>query len=150
MLSLIRSVESRKKMILKYLLVILLVGISLPDHARSGDAFSPWDFATPEVKVEQNPRELSPPAVLLKTGIQFFSKYISPVDGDRCPAYPTCAAYGRQAVEKHGFFLGTLLTVDRLIHDGDERDPHVLIYGKWRLFDPVSNNDFWWRGNNKP
>ena len=127
------------------LLIILLVGMFLPAHAGADDAFSPWDFATPVIKVKQEPRELSPPAVLLKTGIEIFSKYISPVDGDRCPSYPTCAAYGRQAVEKHGFFLGWLLTVDRLIHDGNERDPLVLIYGKWRFYDPVSNNDFWWR-----
>jgi hypothetical protein len=50
-------------------------------------------------------------------------------------------------MEKHGFFLGWMMTVDRLLHEGQEEtkvSPVVYYEGKWMLFDPVWNNDFWW------
>jgi hypothetical protein len=58
-----------------------------------------------------------------------------------------------EAFEKHGFFLGWLMTVDRLIHEGSEElsvSPLVYIGGRRRIFDPVENNDFWWfKGNGR-
>ena len=76
----------------------------------------------------------------------FFSEHISAVDGDRCPSSPTCSSYSAQAFKKHGFFVGWVMTVDRLIHEGDEGDTSPLIKGNGRLsiHDPVKNNDFWW------
>ncbi|HRT27653.1 MAG TPA: membrane protein insertion efficiency factor YidD, partial [Syntrophales bacterium] len=60
------------------------------------------------------------PASLLVAAVKFFRAYISAVDGDRCPMYPTCAAYSIQAFEKHGLIAGYLMTVDRLIHENNE------------------------------
>jgi len=48
-------------------------------------------------------------------GIKEFREYISVVDGDRCQMVPTCSTYSLQAVEKHGFLYGILMTTDRLI-----------------------------------
>ena len=78
--------------------------------------------------------------------IRIFQKYISPVDGDRCPCYPTCSQYGVEAIRKHGALVGTVMTIDRLIHESDEirRVPVIRIYGSYRYYDPVENNDFWW------
>lgn len=72
---------------------------------------------------------------------------ISPVDGDRCPSLPSCSSYSLQAMKKHGFFMGWMMTVDRLIHEGKEEtrvSPVVYSEGQWKIFDPVENNDFWW------
>jgi putative component of membrane protein insertase Oxa1/YidC/SpoIIIJ protein YidD len=76
----------------------------------------------------------------------FFSKHISAVDGDRCPSDPTCSSYSAQAFRKHGFFVGWAMTVDRLIHEGDEGSvsPLVRRNGRLKILDPVENNDFWW------
>jgi putative component of membrane protein insertase Oxa1/YidC/SpoIIIJ protein YidD len=114
--------------------------------AQGNDNFTPWDFATREMKSADAKTELSLPATLLKGGFIIFSKYISPIDGDRCNMYPTCAAYSREAVEKHGFIGGLLLTVDRLIHESNEIDtaPRIVKWDRLRFLDPVSNNDFWW------
>ena len=73
-------------------------------------------------------------------------KHISAVDGQRCPSEPTCSAYSAQAFRKHGFFIGWMMTVDRLIHEADEgrNSPVVKRHGEFKIFDPVSNNDFWW------
>jgi len=79
--------------------------------------------------------------------ITFYSKHISAVDGDRCPSFPSCSAYSARAFKKHGFFLGWMMTVDRLIHEGKEEtkvSPVVFSEGKWKIYDPVENNDFWW------
>lgn len=42
--------------------------------------------------------------------------------------------------------MGWLMTVDRLIHEGDEASLSPLVYenGQVKIFDPVENNDFWW------
>lgn len=114
--------------------------------ARGEDNFTPWGFAVQGMKSADSKTELSWPATLLKGGLLIFSKYISPIDGDRCNMYPTCAAYGREAVEKHGFMGGLILTVDRLIHESDEINtaPRIIKWDRLRYLDPVSNNDFWW------
>jgi hypothetical protein len=79
--------------------------------------------------------------------VHVYRNHISPLDGDRCPSLPTCSSYSVQAMEKHGLFLGWMMTVDRLLHEGQEEarvSPVVYHEGKWKLFDPVRNNDFWW------
>ena len=79
--------------------------------------------------------------------VNLYRDHVSPIDGDRCPSLPTCSSYSVQAMQKHGFFLGWMMTVDRLLHEGQEEtkvSPVVYHEGKWRIFDPVQSNDFWW------
>ncbi|PKL16540.1 MAG: membrane protein insertion efficiency factor YidD [Spirochaetae bacterium HGW-Spirochaetae-5] len=47
--------------------------------------------------------------------VRFFQIVISPQDGPNCRHIPTCSAYGRQAVVKHGAFLGSVLAGDRVL-----------------------------------
>lgn len=51
-------------------------------------------------------------AVLL---IRVFQIWISPLDGPSCRFSPTCSAYGKIAVQKHGAFLGGILAGDRIL-----------------------------------
>jgi len=76
----------------------------------------------------------------------FFSQHVSAVDGDRCPSEPTCSSFSVQAFKKHGLAVGWLMTVDRLIHEGDEWSvsPVKNRGGKVKIIDPIENNDFWW------
>ena len=62
--------------------------------------------------------------------------------------YPTGSAYARQAIKKHGAFLGGILTIERLMHEGNEAQvaPRIQKYGIWRVYDPVEANDWWWYG----
>jgi hypothetical protein len=79
--------------------------------------------------------------------LSLYRDHISPVDGDRCPSIPSCSSYAERAFKKHGFFIGWMMTVDRLIHEGKEEtsvSPFVYSEGKVKIFDPVENNDFWW------
>ena len=80
--------------------------------------------------------------------INLYSKYISPADGPRSPSYPTSTAYGKQAIEAHGFLLGIILIADRLIHESDQHlGPKIIIHGNRRYHDPVEANTYWWGKN---
>jgi hypothetical protein len=78
--------------------------------------------------------------------VSFFRDHVSAVDSDRCPSHPSCSSYSIEAFKKHGFLMGWLMTVDRLIHEGDEASISPLVYDNARvkILDPVENNDFWW------
>jgi hypothetical protein len=79
--------------------------------------------------------------------VSLYRDHLSAVDSDRCPSEPSCAKYSIDAFRKHGFFVGWMMTVDRLIHEGREEaqiSPLTYSEGRWKIFDPVENNDFWW------
>ena len=138
-------------------LPLLLLGFSIltPPPSIAEDSFhGPWDSpqyrsASQEHKTSQKSTSIASP--FFTSLLTFFSKAISPVDGDRCPSYPTCAAYSIEAYEKNGAFMGTLMTVDRLLHEADEArfSPTVNVYGVNRIYDPVSANEVWKR-NDRP
>jgi uncharacterized protein len=78
--------------------------------------------------------------------ISFYQKSIGTVNSGRCPMYPTCSQYSSEAIHKHGPAMGIIMTADRLMHEHDEQDsaPLIKVGGRYRFFDPVKNNDFWW------
>lgn len=106
--------------------------------------------------VADDPERPAPPRVETREGggttlglglLSFYRDYISAVDGDRCPSHPSCSEFGYLAIKKHGLVIGWMMTVDRLIHEGKDEhatSPLVLSDGKWKIYDPVENNDFWW------
>lgn len=46
--------------------------------------------------------------------IKAWRRFISPLYGDVCRYYPSCSAYGLQAVELHGPWRGGAMTVRRI------------------------------------
>ena len=52
--------------------------------------------------------------VMLGT-IRFYRKWISPLTPPSCRYYPTCSAYGLEAVEKYGAVRGGWLTLRRIL-----------------------------------
>ena len=79
--------------------------------------------------------------------VKFFNKYISGADGNRCQMYPSCSKYCIEAFNKHGALLGWIMGSDRLVRCGRDEvklSAPILINGEKRIYDPVSNNDFWW------
>jgi hypothetical protein len=99
----------------------------------------------PKLQQQSGQETSSPAASLFRLPLVFFQRVISPVDGDRCPSYPTCSAYSIQAYERHGALLGTLMTVDRLFHEASEEEfaPSIKVHGVVRIYDPVWANEFW-------
>ncbi len=79
--------------------------------------------------------------------IAFYQRYISPVDGERCPMHPSCSAYAQEAVERHGLFIGWIMGCDRLVRCGRDEtriSPAIQKDDARVTLDPVSANDFWW------
>lgn len=51
---------------------------------------------------------------LAKAPIHGYRKFISPLKPPTCRFYPTCSAYGLEALEKHGVLTGSWLTIKRI------------------------------------
>jgi len=121
--------------VLTYLTCLLAVPIT----AQAGSDWGPWQ--TPVAATASAEPQLEP----LQSGIRFFQRFISPVDGPRCPMYPTCSAYAMQAVQKHGPLVGSFITVDRLLHESGPafHDYPIRVGGRIRFLDPLSANDRW-------
>ena len=104
----------------------------------------PWGMDSPE-KTSQNQenRGFNP----LRSFVEFYSTYISPIDGKDCSMYPSCSAYSIQSFKKHGLFIGWVMTCDRLYRCGRDElrlSPEIIINGEYRCYDPLEANDFWW------
>jgi putative component of membrane protein insertase Oxa1/YidC/SpoIIIJ protein YidD len=144
---------------LKYIFNIIIILVWIVSGTSiglgAGNSFAPWEFdnqavstTVPHSTAGRNvyQKDISVLSRAVMGGLNFFSEYISRVDGDRCPMYPTCSSYSRQVIRKHGFFMGIAMTADRLIHEGNEMDyaPLVKVGESIRYYDPVSWNDYWW------
>ena len=69
------------------------------------------------------------------------------IRGGQCPMYPSCSQYSRQAVARHGLFIGTVMAADRLMRCGRDETrlaPTIRVDGQLKTYDPVTDNDFWW------
>lgn len=51
---------------------------------------------------------------VLKGGVLFYRKVISPLKPPTCRFYPTCSAYALEALERHGAVRGSWLAVKRI------------------------------------
>lgn len=79
--------------------------------------------------------------------------HLSAVRYGECPMYPSDSEYSLQSLQKHGMLIGWIMTMDRLMRCGRDEtklSPGVFINGKWKTYDPVDKNDFWWNDKQKP
>lgn len=95
-----------------------------------------WQLATPLLSKSEG------------IGMHLYRHVIGDLDGRSCGSYPVCSSYATQAINRHGFLVGSWLTMDRLIHEAGDMDGEfwVVVDGEKRLYDPVSRNDFWLKG----
>ena len=80
--------------------------------------------------------------------MHFYRHVVGDLDGRSCGSYPVCSSYAAQAVHRHGLLVGSWLAMDRLIHEAGDMEGGVWITldGESRLYDPLSRNDFWLKG----
>lgn len=77
----------------------------------------------------------SVPAWGLVLAIQGYRRFISPLTPQTCRYYPSCSAYGAQAIRTHGAGKGTLLTGWRVLRCNPWTPggvDHVPERGHWR------------------
>ena len=87
-----------------------------------------------------------PGAAVCCSLVRFYQTIISPIGASSCRMYPSCSAFAYEAFEKHGFFLGMMLTSDRLMRDtflAGTDYPLIQKDGEWLLYDPLMENT--WR-----
>lgn len=66
--------------------------------------------------------------------IELYRAYVSPMRLPICRFEPTCSAYAVQALDRHGFFYGGLLSMFRLLKCGPWHKPG---------YDPVPEHSPW-------
>lgn len=52
---------------------------------------------------------------LLIALIKAYKFFISPLLGSNCRFYPSCSSYSLEALQRHGFIIGSYLTFKRLL-----------------------------------
>jgi hypothetical protein len=139
------------KQILLTLLILIISVLTAPAHSSSSE-WGPWDrdrvyLPAQEPAPRQSPRRNLLNAIAVAPGlllISFFQTVVSPVDGASCDFYPTCSAYAKQALQKHGLFIGLAMAGERLCRlHSPEGYELIEKYGTYYYNDPVDNNDFW-------
>jgi hypothetical protein len=79
--------------------------------------------------------------------IHLYQLHVSPKQGSRCPAYPSCSSFALQSIERYGWFQGVLMTLERLYY---RESPDMLsqknyevieIHGDWKIYDPAEANN---------
>ena len=83
---------------------------------------------------------------LFVSPIAFYQRFISPAVGNRCQMSPSCSAYSKEAFNAHGFFLGWIMTCDRLMRCGRDEtrlSPEILTPDGRLTPDTLSGNDSW-------
>ncbi|MBA2662371.1 MAG: membrane protein insertion efficiency factor YidD [Bradymonadaceae bacterium] len=105
-------------------------------------SFERWDQSR-----RQRQASSARPAAIFDVAYRLYSRYLTQVDGPRCEHRPTCSRYAHEALQKHGFVLGSMLTIDRLMRANRSSVLRQLPIdkvedGQIYYRDPVEHNDF--------
>lgn len=84
---------------------------------------------------------------IIELAFKFYSNHLTKVDGPRCEHRPTCSRYGIESMRKHGFVVGSWLTIDRLLRSGRSSSLRSLPLKEFHgglpyYHDPIEENDF--------
>jgi hypothetical protein len=101
---------------------------------------------TREVSSAALMRREPPTGDFLGVAYGFYRTVVTQIDGPRCAHRPTCSAYAREAVSRHGL-VGIWLAYDRLLrgnHSSSVRQlPIALQHGRIVFLDPLEESTFW-------
>ncbi len=78
--------------------------------------------------------------------------HLSSVRRGSCPMHPTCSEYAHQALTKHGPVIGWMMATDRLLRCGRDETrlaTKVWVGNRLKYYDPLEQNDYWWKDNPK-
>ena len=140
-----------KKYFLETFFLLVLFLMPIQATAREDSFRGPWKQPSAAIQKKTYPwnsKERELPSLfhnLVIQGLLFYQRTISPINGDRCPMYPSCSTYSVQSIKKHGFVLGSIMAAARLTQErGEIKVSPIIIANDSKLFfDPVENNDFW-------
>jgi len=107
-----------------------------------------WDYWS---KVETNysinnnetkPNQPEKETTLLSVFKDGYSFFISDLDGNNCPFYPTCSSFFINSVAKTNIFQGTLMFADRFTRDSNlfKSHSHYTLHSSGKFYDPIENH----------
>lgn len=127
------------------------------EKRERADDFGPWSASDTSPVVASNTHtgggaDTGPNDGLIDFVFKGYSRTLTKVDGPRCTHRPTCSRYAFLAFKRHGYVVGSMLTIDRLIRGQRSSalrplDLYKIEEGTRYYFDPVSNNDFFFRAD---
>ena len=79
--------------------------------------------------------------IMLSSLRNIYYFFISDLDGDNCPFYPTCSAFFIQSIKETDLFIGGLMFADRFTRDLNllKGINHYPIKKSGKFFDPPYN-----------
>lgn len=105
-----------------------------------------WEKSTLDYAEKHNFREKQNfiteaefPEILFESAIYAYRVFISDVDGDNCPFFPSCSHFLEQSVKQTNLPQGVLMFFDRFTRDMNifNRNNKYPRYDSQHLFDPV-------------
>jgi uncharacterized protein len=149
------------------LFATLLLILLFPLSAVAADEWEPWETprcaeANPETGVHRYYSPSAPCPLKPKQPerahrnylrrefaglVRWFQRTLSPLDGPKCPHYPTCSEFARQAINKYGPLFGVLMAANRLTREYpgmlSSGDYPLVLYGMVRAYDPIELEYIW-------
>ncbi len=122
---------------------VILLSVSPVLFAQSD--WTKWEAAKPSFKIpvetdNENGKSNGTATDKILTGArQLYAFFISDLDGDNCPFYPSCSHFFVRAVRATNLLQGALMFADRFVRDTNFlKDPaQYPVKIKHRFYDPV-------------
>ncbi len=155
-------------MVFRVLFLFLVLGVTpasqadecgvMTDDCTPGAVVSddPWDFQQPENPFPKRTIQIRDPASKSSHPIKqslnnlmvFYQTFLSPMDGPKCPHYPTCSQFARESFSLYGPFWGSLMTTNRLTREYEgllESGNYKIVYkgSQLRAYDPPEQEWLW-------
>ena len=129
-----------KKQIFVLFFLLQISTFSQTDWVRWEKSDPSFKIPDPTIQIEHELKIESASDVLLKPVVYSYWFFISDVDGDNCPFYPSCSRFFLQAVKETNIVQGTLMFFDRFTRDTNfmNRNLHYPYFDNHHFYDPVS------------
>jgi len=120
------------------LLILSSLGFAQTDWKRWQKIDVSYSIKSNGLEENHNHKKSSSTLSILKDGYSFF---ISDLDGNNCPFYPTCSSFFVESVRETNIIIGTLMFADRFTRDSNlfKTREHYATHISGRLYDPIKN-----------
>ncbi len=120
------------------ILILSSLGFAQTDWKRWQKVDVSYSIKSNELEESHDHKKSSSTLSILKDGYSFF---ISDLDGDNCPFYPTCSSFFVESVRETNIIKGTLMFADRFTRDSNlfKTREHYATHISGKFYDPIKN-----------
>lgn len=125
------------------MLIVFLTSVvySQTDWERWGKADVSYEIKKVEFPDETKEESGDILTSILSLTRKVYAFFISDIDGDNCPFYPSCSNFYVKSVKAEGIIKGTLMFADRFTRDMNflKSRSHYPLHITGRFYDPPEN-----------